>query len=398
MVIRSETWRHRLRGAAYLFLLAILVTVVVHVLRGFFGAAEAHAGHLPSIVGLALAAIGLLAHLRGHPRLAFPIGVLVCILGSLGLLSLLLAYGGFATPVTRLGMFVLERVSISLNIVGPLAFLGLVIAGLARYRDRQSFLDMALAVTGVSSLALLAEWLGNIGFQSLDVGSLQHGASEIEVLVMLLFNVGLALKVLSADDADFRRRGMFLPHFAFLLVLASSFNLWMFLVEKEQAIVYDQTLDHASRVEAVLLERQSDRLMALMRMARRYESSGGTITREQWQSDARRYLAAYHELVALGVVTPDKVIRWGITRSNPDFGVGRSYGSDPERARILRETRESNEPLLSPPLDLFPDQAGQIAVLPLYDGDDFLGWLIGSIGFDNLLNRIVDDVAREYAI
>lgn len=400
MVIRSRTGRRWLRTTTYFLLAGIVATVLVTAIRWLV---EAPADIFPeeslTLVGIGLGALGLAALLASYGRLATMIGTLVTAIGTYGLFSMVLAYGGFDPAIRGLGLDLVEFASLPLNIAGPLTFAGIVIVGLARFQDRQTFLDLALAIAVVGIAANLLVNFGEAMLPELRLESLgHHHASSFDILLLVMFSVALATTALSAEDADFRGRGMFLPHFAFLLVLASSFNLWMYLVEREQAALVDQARDHAQRIEAVMREQQSDRLLALARMARRFEISAGEMSRELWVADAQRYLSAYRELIALGIISPERRIRWGVTLTNPNFGVGRRYGDDPVRGRMLRETREHGQPVLSPPMALFPEQAGQLAVLPLYHQDRFLGWLVGSYALDVLLRDLVEKVAYEYLV
>ena len=396
MVIRSETRRKSLITASLLLLGGILLAGSGAM---FMAGTEIGSAQALSLTGLMLASLGVVASLLGWSRTSFLLGIVVAAIGTYGLLSLLLAYGGFGGGVGRFGHALVSTVALPLNIAGPLTFSGIVLAGLAGHRNRQAFLDLALATAVVAMAAILFIAIGEaaipeLAFESLD----HHQPSRLEITLLVMFALALAMAAAAAKDADFLNRGMFVPYLAFLLVLASSFNFWMFLVEKEEAIVLEQTAEHAVRLQEVIKERQSDRLLALMRMAQRYEYTGGKMGRELWITDARAYLEAYDELVAAAMVSPEMIIRWGLTLDNEHFGVGRDYGSDPLRERLLVTARETRSPVFSPAMDLFPEQAGQVMVLPLFGQDRFLGWLIASIGFEVLLGELTYQVAEEFAV
>ncbi|MDX1455069.1 MAG: EAL domain-containing protein [Gammaproteobacteria bacterium] len=352
-----------------------------------------------SVLGMAVGALGVLGLQLGRLRISALAGLFLMLAGTFGLLSLLLAYSGLGAGVTTLGRWMLEFQSLPLNVAGPFFFTGFVIFQLARREVRPSYLQFGVAVCIAAFVIVAGAWLVEATVLDVTASKLLHRRPTAAEIVMLFsFLLALLATVLAASDIDWSNAMMLVPQLAFMLVLASSFNLWMFLVEKEQTIILAETQDHAERLESALRQQQEERLAALDRMATRYMLHESQLERATWRVDAENYLSSYPELLGVLIVGPDEIVRWSLLSGSELDLDGTNFGSDSLHSQLLERARTVEQVLVSEPMPLLRGEEGVMLLFPLSQGAEFLGWMVVGVEMKPQFDQLVSQVAANFEV
>jgi len=196
-------------------------------------------------------------------------------------------------------------------------------------------------------------------------------------------------------------------------VVIISILLWQALVVHERAIIIRAIDAEVANVENEIKVRMESRILALDRMARRWQLRGGT-PRAEWEADATAYIAQQPGLLAVEWVDSTLEVRWTASSGHRlsaldlDPGDPRSgqylYPAVPDQLRHDGGQTPSETPLsrlgimVTRTIPMGPDGNGFLVYVPLFSGDRFDGFIRGVFGVEELLNVTLANIASGYAI
>lgn len=138
----------------------------------------------------------------------------------------------------------------------------------------------------------------------------------------------------------------------------------------------------------------SEAILALQRMADRWESSGGTPF-EQWQDDAQNYVTDFEALNALEWVDEDYIIRWIEPMAGNEAALGLNIAFEEERRKALVNSAQKGKTTITPPLDLVQGYRGMIIYIPLFIDQNFGGFLVAIYNTDSFISSYLPDEFAE---
>ncbi len=181
-----------------------------------------------------------------------------------------------------------------------------------------------------------------------------------------------------------------------LTVSAATLGLWAALLAQEQAQLSRATALQLERVRNELRVHLEARILAQLRMARRWEARGQP-PREEWESDAAHYMRHYRGLLSIAWVDPLLQVQWEV-RSADAAGALLDPGSAAVQAAWRAALGRGQVALTR----FVAGPAGQQVLMvdvPILGGHGFGGLIVAAYGVQALLDEILrEDIAPGYGI
>lgn len=191
-----------------------------------------------------------------------------------------------------------------------------------------------------------------------------------------------------------KRHIYMVPVLSALMAVALSFVLYFQLLaqgQEHRKLVLDQ---QAHLIKTAISDNIKLSVIALNRMGKRWEVSGGT-PKEEWVSDVNHYLADNLALTTIEWVDKDFIIKWVEPLYGNEAVVGMSIVFDEKRREALERATVKDAITLTPPLDLRQGYRAFIAYIPLYPHDTFDGFIVGVYDINVLMNAVIPREYRE---
>lgn len=181
-----------------------------------------------------------------------------------------------------------------------------------------------------------------------------------------------------------------------LSVIVATIAVWQALRLQERSRIANAAAYQVEGVKSAIAARMESRLLALVRMGRRWELRGQPPWSE-WESDAMLYVQHDAGYSAIAWVDPLSQVRWQVRR-------------DPARARIpvllpsdagaaLNAARDQNRITLTRVSRLATGEQVFATNIPIFAEQRFSGWLVGIFEVQPLLDEILGEhVAPGYGI
>jgi PAS domain S-box-containing protein len=180
------------------------------------------------------------------------------------------------------------------------------------------------------------------------------------------------------------------PALIFLLIAVLSYGVFHVLAAREQNHARDVVEQETGKIEQLVTTQTSAKLLALKRMAQRWDSAGGT-PYNQWNDDARNYVGQISGLQALAWVDSSDKIRWIVTGQPDGYRMGQTIVPPADSARP--------ELAITPPLDLGGGPKGFIAYAPIHLHGSSGGFIMGVFSLQPFLQAaLTDETADHYAV
>lgn len=387
----------------------VSATVGLGALVGWYTHAVALVRMLPPIVpmqystalGFLLCGVGLLSLVYGRPRLAMACGAVAA---AIGLLTLIEYVFGTDLAIDRLLIqhFVTAETP-QPGRMAPNSALSFVLSGAALLvmssstRPRQR--PLIAGILGALIIALgLGAFLGYLGGVESD-----HGWRD---LTRVAVQTGTGFAVLGAgvfatawrrDAARERGAPLWLTIFVGVLVATLAVALWQALIVQERAQIERTTVAQASSLKTEIKGLIEPRILALDRMAKRWEVRGKT-PRAEWESDAKLLLAHQPGFQAIGWVDSSFHVRWIVPLTGNEAARDLNLASGERRRGALEAARDRRKVTLTRSASLVKGGKGFLLYVPIFVAGEFDGFILGVFSFRGLLGTVLRNLAPGYAI
>ncbi|HJV28109.1 MAG TPA: ATP-binding protein [Aromatoleum sp.] len=173
--------------------------------------------------------------------------------------------------------------------------------------------------------------------------------------------------------------------------LALTLLLWNgleLLIEERQSRLLDaETAGLGQRFGESLQQR----ITALERMAKRWETAGGT-PHAQWEQDAANYVVDLQGFLALQWVDTRGRVQWIVPERGNEAAIGLDNSRDAIRYRMLQRARASAAPIVTGPIDLVQGGRGLLITRALTVGRQADGYLVAVFRVDELLEPLSREI------
>ena len=171
------------------------------------------------------------------------------------------------------------------------------------------------------------------------------------------------------------------------------------LLENQENRQIDQLiLTKVAAVKNELRVQLDYRILALERMAKRWQVKGGTSKRE-WEADARAYVSHQKGYQAIEWVDSDYYVRWIIPQEGNEAALNLNLGFESRRRKALEEAKNKRDVTITRPIDLVQGDKGFLAYFPLFFAQKFDGFILGVFKIQPLLDQfLAQETYREWGI
>ncbi len=236
----------------------------------------------------------------------------------------------------------------------------------------------------------------------------QEEESESPLLILIggvLFSglFGLLLLVVTIRRTETMQwmaedRKFIFPLAIFALSAIGSHQLYHTLRAREVDYARNIVQEEARKIEQLVAFQTRDKLLALQRMAGRWELAGGT-PYAQWVGDAHNYTEQLEGLKALEWVDSTYHVRWAEPMKGNEKAIGLDVRFDAEREKALRGAAERGGLTITEPLDLVQGYRAFLAYAPVRIDGKFDGFVVGIFTPEDFLgNAIAREANGRYAI
>ena len=181
-----------------------------------------------------------------------------------------------------------------------------------------------------------------------------------------------------------------LPALVTLIGITVSLLLWQALLQEEDVAIEREATSRVRIVRGEITGHLEARVLALARMARRWEMRSGT-PREEWERDASAYGQDLPGLQALAWVDDMFHVRWVAPRAGNEAVQDLDLAFDEQQRAMLEAARDQREVSLGPAGPLAQGGEGFQVYVPMYEQGAFRGFMLGVFHVPQLLDAILSE-------
>ncbi len=182
----------------------------------------------------------------------------------------------------------------------------------------------------------------------------------------------------------------------FTCVLIITLILWQALATQEIAQIEQKLELEAANVKTELTQQVQGRILALVRMAKRWEKRGKP-SPENWEADAQLYLQHFKGYQAIEWVDPSFQVRWIAPLTGNEAAKNLNLAWEERRKKALDFTRIHRKLTVTSSLNLVQGGKGFIVYVPIFKKDKFEGLILGVFRYQKLFNSILlDNIKQGY--
>lgn len=198
-----------------------------------------------------------------------------------------------------------------------------------------------------------------------------------------------------ADENHLPDKVLLIPILCFSLALSITLTFHFRLESEQQGKINQNIKQKLEVIHFSLQENVHNSLVALRRMAQRWEFDKGTPENE-WREDAYNYVIDHPALKTVEWVDETYHVRYVEPLSPNKGALGLYIIYDEQRKKIIEEAVEGDKITLTPPLDLIQGYRAFISYAPLYYDNEFKGFIVGIFDLSNLLNAPTSSEINKY--
>ncbi len=179
-----------------------------------------------------------------------------------------------------------------------------------------------------------------------------------------------------------------LPLLLGVLASVAVFFLGYQLTIKENLYINQLIQQEADAIQLELSQEFSSRVLILQQMAHRWEASGGK-TQELWETDAVSFMNSFYGYQAIQWVDPDFIARWVVPRAGNEAAQNFDFSQTRRSQITFRLARDLKQVILTRNILLPQGDQGVLAIVPLFVGENFEGFIVGVFQFQTLFDSIL---------
>jgi len=167
---------------------------------------------------------------------------------------------------------------------------------------------------------------------------------------------------------------------------------------REDANVERMIAAEVAGVKNEISARMQARVLALVRMARRWENAGKP-PQTEWEFEAELNLSHFPGYYAIAWADPWLFLRWAVPLEGDDAAQELNLVFDEQRRKAFEAVRKHQEVLATRTVELNPPGKGFLVYVPIFRGEDCAGVIIGVLRVRELLDSILPaHVAAGYGV
>ncbi len=286
------------------------------------------------------------------------------------------SHPGRMSPITSLCFIFIGTSLLSLNTLVPF-----------RYR---TFVIEALGVsTLVLSLMALFGYLTGIrtyGWSNYTKMAV-HTAMCFTILTIGIFARLFEFPIKEQEQHQIKhRKSLFVGIGAFLVFL----SLWQALGNQERVALEGKIKSQTESIKLFIDSQIKTREDALIRMAKRREIRFD-MPKEEWEADAKAYLAGYQGFQAIEWVDSSYIVRWIMPREGNESAQDFNLSLEPHRKEALERSKENKQVMFTQVVELKQGGRGFLLYVPIYSNNNFSGFILGVFRVSTLFRFLLQE-------
>ncbi|MDP5016771.1 MAG: CHASE domain-containing protein, partial [Dolichospermum sp.] len=149
-----------------------------------------------------------------------------------------------------------------------------------------------------------------------------------------------------------------------ILIAIAILLFWYNILVSQQTEITHLVTQEATSVKTEISSRINTRILALERMAKRWQSGGGT-PRQVWEVDTSAYLQDLNGYQAIEWVDANGYVRWIAPANGNEAVLNLDISQNPQRRTAMLTARNLRKMTLTPILDLKQGGKGFLVFFPL---------------------------------
>lgn len=182
-----------------------------------------------------------------------------------------------------------------------------------------------------------------------------------------------------------------LPFLVGLVVFLATLWLWRALSANEEHQIERMINSEMSNVRNAITARLQSHILALVRMARRWENRGQP-SEQEWEAEAELTTSHFAGYQAIVWIDPWFFIRWTTPLANEETEQELNLAFAERRRAAIDAVRHQREVTVTHAVELQPDALGFFIYVPIFRGEQSSGIIAGAVGFRELFDSTLHDV------
>ncbi len=177
-------------------------------------------------------------------------------------------------------------------------------------------------------------------------------------------------------------------------VVALVLGLWQALNIRQQYQIHEIVKAQALKIAFAADDFLDFRVLALERMANRWQVRGG-IPRREWEHQAEAYLNDYPDIQAIEWMAATFQVRWVMPVAAGAAARYQGEAFQRQRHFIAEHAKESEKAVVSQVFDVADGVKGFLVAVPLHNGRAFDGVLIGVLHVKEFVDQMIEDLVLQ---
>jgi signal transduction histidine kinase/ActR/RegA family two-component response regulator len=188
-----------------------------------------------------------------------------------------------------------------------------------------------------------------------------------------------------------------LPVLVGLAAVAAAFFLRQRLARQQDAEISAVTRSQALLAKSQTEAEMASRVLALSRLASRWKVWGQPVETD-WEQDAALLMSGYPGYQAIEWVDPAFRARWIAPLIGNQADLDLDFGSEARRRSALNAAQDMHDVFITRPIELTQGGRGFLVCVPIFSGESFSGFIVGVFRYQDLLDRVLEDVPGDYRV
>lgn len=185
------------------------------------------------------------------------------------------------------------------------------------------------------------------------------------------------------------------PVMAGVAVVTATLLLCQALLVQEHGHIERTIQAVAASIRSEITARVDARTLALARMAQRWEY-GGAPPQAQWETEAMLTLQHFPAYLGIAWVDSEFRVRWLVSRDTAQTVETLQVALSPYDQQMRQAARQWGTVTVLPAVHFI--KGGVLVLVPLHQGEDFAGFMVGFFALREVLDEALRNVAPGYAI
>ena len=343
-------------------------------------------------IGFLLCGIGLILRVYNLLRLSVICGATVVTLGLLTLVQYI-----FNLNIGIDQLFVNHYITVETSHPGRMApntalcfvLSGtyLLITNLLFNQKYQSIITIFISTT-ISAFGIVAFFGYLFGIEPAYGWSYFTSMAVHTALGFIILSSGLIVYTWKSNLLGKQARFQWVPVFIGIGFMIVTLLIWQALEQQEQEYISRSNELRAKSLKNKTEEILESRILALKRMAQRWEI-GGRTPKEEWESDATNHVNNHPVYQAIEWVDTSFHVRWIVPLKGNEEAQNLNLAFEEHRRIALEQARDLRKVTATSSIDLVQGGKGFLVYVPLYLKEGFDGFILGVFRIQKLFDLVL---------